>query len=280
MNMRWRGAAIVAALLLGAPAYGQGSGSQMGTGGQRSPGDDSARSTTSNQGTGSSANEQGSSRSTGSASSAQGTGSAGATAQGGHQLSKDLAKAVQEMHAGNQFEVELGKIAAQTAQSPEVKQFAELMQKDHQKNDDQLQELARTMGANLTGEEFQEKQKEGQEKIGDLQKKQGAEFDKAYMSAMVKDHKKDVKDVEKAAKEARKEKHTQLASFFETTHTALQGHLQHAERIEKQLKQGAGQARTKSSSEMGTGSGGATSPGGGTGGSGKTGGGTGGGGTH
>ncbi|WP_242346228.1 DUF4142 domain-containing protein [Anaeromyxobacter terrae] len=276
MDIRWRGAAIAAALLVGAPAYGQGAGSQMGTGGQRSPGDDSTRSTTSEKGTGMT-REQGATGSRGSTSSTMGTGSA-ATAPGGKELKKDLVKAVQELHAANQTEVQLGQLGTQSAQSPDVKQYAEKLAKDHQKNDDQLQQLAQTLGVNLQGEEAQEKMKEGQEKMTDLQKKQGAEFDKAFMKAMVKDHKKDVKDVEKAAKEARKENQTQLASFFETTHTGLQGHLQEAQRIEKQLEHGGSQARqgARPGETMGTGSG-AAGKGGGTGG---TGGGTGTGGTE
>ncbi|WP_243337374.1 DUF4142 domain-containing protein [Anaeromyxobacter soli] len=264
MNNRWRRAAILAALLVGAPAYGQGAGSQMGTGGQRSPGDDAPRSSTSNRGTGSSATEQGSTGSRGSTSSTMGTGSAGT--ESGKALKKDLVKAVQELHAANQTEVQLGQLGAQSAQAPEVKQYAEKLAQDHQKNDDQLQQLAQTMGVNLQGEETREKTKEGQERVTDLQKKQGAEFDKAFMKDMVKDHKKDTKEVEKAAKEARKENQTQLASFFETTHTTLQGHLQEAQRIEKQLERGGSQARHGSrAGEMGTGSG-AAGKGGGTGG--------------
>ena len=85
MINRWRRAAVIAALLIGAPAFAQEPGSQMGTGGQRSPGDRSEHSTTSNQGSGMSGSEQGTTGSQGSTSgSAQGTGSAGsATATSG-----------------------------------------------------------------------------------------------------------------------------------------------------------------------------------------------------
>lgn len=282
MNKRWRGAAIVAALLLGAPAYGQSAGSQMGTGGQRSPGDDAARTTTGNQGSGQgsdrdpsggagSTSSPHSSPQTGSASEARETGTGSATATSGSsgsqsQLKGDLEERIQEIHASNQGEVQIAELGAQNAQSPEVKQYARQLKEDHQKNDEQLQQLAQTMGVNLQGEKFQKKQKEAQEHLSDLQEKQGKEFDKEFMSHMVKDHKKDVKEVEKAAKEARKQNQTELASFLETTHTGLQGHLQEAQRIEKSLEESG--SRT---GEMGTGSSGpsgATSPGGGTGSSG------------
>ena len=123
----------------------------------------------------------------------------------------------------------------QTAQSPEVKQYAQMLVQDHQKNDEQLQQIAQTMGVNLEGEKFQDKQKKAQEHLSDLREKQGAEFDKEFMSLMVKDHKKDVKEVEKAAKEARKQNHTSSPPSSRPTHTGLQGHLQEAKRIEKSL---------------------------------------------
>jgi len=263
MDNRWRGAAIIAALLIGAPAYAEEPGSQMGTGGQRSPGDHSERSTTSNQGTGMSGSESGTAGSQGSTSTTQGTGSAGsASATSGERsgsqkaLKGDLEEQIQELHAANQAEVQLGQLGSQKAQSPEVKQYAEKLSQDHQKSDEQLRQIAQTLGANLEGEEFQEKQKDAQEDLAKLQEKQGQEFDKAFMKHMVKDHEKDVKEVEKAAKEARKQNHTELASFLQTTHTGLQGHLQEAQRIEKSLDQGSSQARTGSrAGEMGTGSG-------------------------
>ena len=266
MINRWRRAAIIAALLIGAPAFAQEPGSQMGTGGQRSPGDRSERSTTSNQGSGMSGSEHGTTGSQGStSSSAQGTGSAGsATATSGERsgsqkaLKGDLEEKIQEIHAANQAEVQLGQLGAQSAQSPEVKEYAQKLAQDHQKNDEQLQQVAQTVGATLEGKEFQKKQEDARKDLAKLQEKQGQEFDKAFMKHMVKDHEKDVKEVEKAAKEARKENHTELASFLDTTHTKLQGHLQEAKRIEKSLDQGRSQAQTGSrASDMGTGSGGA-----------------------
>jgi putative membrane protein len=258
MDKGWKGATIVAALLVGAPAYGQEPGSQMGTGGQRSPGDQSAHSTTSNQGSGMSGTERGTSGSQGS-SSTQGTGSAGsATATAGSASAKalkgDLEEKLQELHAANKAEVQLGQIGSQKAQSPDVKQYAEKLSQDHQKNDDKLQQIAQTAGVNLEGKEFQKKQEVASKDLAKLQAKQGQEFDKAFIKHMVKDHEKDVKEVEKAAKEARKQNQTELASFFETTHTGLQGHLQEAQRIEKSLGHAQAQSGSRAG-QMGTGSG-------------------------
>lgn len=268
VNAKWGVAALVAGLAFGTPAWAQSSGSQMGTGGQRDPGSDTTRSTESGKGGshGSSGQMGGSSSDTGATSgqsaSSRGTGS---SASGKSAPDKDLTEAAEKIHAANQSEIQMGQMAQQMAQSPDVKQYGQKLADDHQKNDEKLQTLAQTIGIQLTGKAFQDAQKDSQKAMKKLEGKQGAEFDKAFMSAMVSDHKKDVKDVEKAAKDARKKNQTEMASYLEATHTGLQGHLQEAERIEKQLKSGGSQASgARGAGTSGTGSSGM---GGGTGGS-------------
>jgi putative membrane protein len=173
--------------------------------------------------------------------------SAYAAEGGGAKLDKSLEKAAQKLHAANQGEVQAGQAALRSAQSQEVKQFAQQMIDDHQKNDSQLQQLASTMSVSLEGDEFKKKQKKAQEDLEKVQAKGGAEFDKAYMKMMVKEHEQDVKDVEKAAKDARKQNQTQLASFLEETHSHLRMHLDSARTVEKSLG-GAGMAGSSSGS--------------------------------
>ncbi|MFL5302672.1 MAG: DUF4142 domain-containing protein, partial [Anaeromyxobacteraceae bacterium] len=180
----------------------------------------------------------------------------GSSSQSGGKLDKSLTEAVQKLHAANQGEIQSAQLATQTAQSQEVKSFAQHMMTDHQKNDQKLQQLAQTMGATLQGEAFDKKQKDAQEDMQKVQAKTGAEFDKAYMKMMVDDHKKDVKEVESAAKDAKKQKQTELASFLDQTHSKMQTHLQEAQRIEKSLGKGGASAQSGSSgsSTQGTGS--------------------------
>jgi putative membrane protein len=126
------------------------------------------------------------------------------------------------------------------------------------------------MGVTLTGEEFAKKQKKAQEDLLKAQEKKGAEFDKAYMKMMVKEHEQDVKEVEKAAKDAKKGNQAQLASFLETTHGHLRMHLDEAKRVESSLGKGGAQAGTgpasggarTAPSSTGSGSGGTMGPGG------------------
>jgi putative membrane protein len=199
--------------------------------------------------------------------------SSGSSAAGkSAKLDKGLTDAVEKLHAANQGEIQMGQMAQQWAQSTDVKQYGERLIADHQTNDAKLQTVAETEGVQLTGKAFQDAQKSNEKAMKKLDGKHGADFDRAFMSQMVSDHKKDVKDVEKAAKDARNKNHPQLASYLEQTHTGLQGHLQEAERIEKKLKGGTGAAgvgggtggsTTGGAGSMGTGAGGS---GGGTGG--------------
>jgi putative membrane protein len=278
---RWGTAAIVAALALGTPALAQ-SGSQMGTGGQRDPATGTTRGSDSSMG--SSQGSSGSSDTTAGSTTGSGSTTSSSRSASAGTLDKGLAEAVERLHANNQAEIEMGKMGQQMATSQDVKDYSQKLADDHQKNDQKLTSLAGSLGVDLNGKAFQDEQKHARKEMEKLHGKSGADFDKAFMSMMVKDHKKDVKDVQKATDDARKKNQTELASYLAATHTGLEGHLQAAERIEKDLKSGKSAAASGTSGSMGTGSssgssgsmgtgsssspsGGATSPGGGTGGS-------------
>lgn len=95
-----------------------------------------------------------------------------------------------EAATGGMEEVELGRLAAQKAQSPDVKKFGQRMVDDHSKAGDELKQLATRKGVTLPTD-MTDKQKADKEKLSKLA---GAAFDKEYMSMMVDDHDKDVKE--------------------------------------------------------------------------------------
>jgi putative membrane protein len=97
-------------------------------------------------------------------------------------------KFVHEAAVGGMAEVSLGKLAAEKATSPEVKQFAQRMVEDHSKANDELKAYATQKSVTLPAEpDAAAKAIEAR-----LSKLSGAAFDKAYMQDMVKDHDKDV----------------------------------------------------------------------------------------
>jgi putative membrane protein len=200
--------------------------------------------------------------STGSSESAAGGGGSsagtGSTTSGapsaGQKLEKGLQSKLEKLHADNQGEIQLAQVAEQNAQSPEVKQFAQQMQTDHQRLDGKLQDTIQTMGASLEGKDFQKAQSDNQKDMQKLQSKTGADFDKDYMSRMVKDHEKDIKAVKDARKDAEKGHHTELAALLQTAETGMQGHLDHAKAVQKSLGKGGSHASSSTGATSGTGS--------------------------
>jgi putative membrane protein len=135
---------------------------------------------------------------------------------------------------GGLAEVELGKLAAQRAQSDEVKKFAQRMVDDHMKANEQLKKIADSKSIKLPTDV------EGKDKalMQRLEKLNGAAFDRSYMNAMVNDH---VKDVSEFKREANAGRDPQVKSFAESTLPTLEEHLQ-------QAKTTRGTASTRTSS--------------------------------
>src|SRR6185295_3775991 len=129
---------------------------------------------------------------------------------------------VEEAAAGGAAEVEGGRMAEQRAAHDKVKQFGSRMVQDHSKANDELKELAAGKGLQLPSAP----DPHSQEAMTKLQKLSGAEFDRAYMDHMVKDHKKDVAAFQK---EASAGKDPQIKAFAAKTLPTLQDHLKMAE---------------------------------------------------
>jgi putative membrane protein len=139
-----------------------------------------------------------------------------------------------EMHAaqGGLAEVKLGQLAVEKAGNPDVKAFGQKMIDDHTKANDQLKSIAEkermTLPSTMNAKD--------QALYDKLSKESGAEFDKKYMSSMVKDHEEDVKEFKK---EATKGKDPQLKQFAEQTTPILEGHLEMAKSTDAKVRGGS-----------------------------------------
>jgi putative membrane protein len=89
---------------------------------------------------------------------------------------------------GGMAEVALGRLAADKATNPDVKQFGQRMVDDHSKANEELTSLASSKGIQPAAS-ADPKHQALMDRLGKLS---GAEFDKAYMEAMVQDHDHDV----------------------------------------------------------------------------------------
>jgi putative membrane protein len=129
---------------------------------------------------------------------------------------------VREAATGGLAEVELGRLATQKAQSADVKQFGQRMVDDHSRANDQLKPIAQQKGVQvptaLTGKE--------KALYDRLSKLSGEAFDRAYMKAMVDDHK---KDVDAFRHESTSGKDPDVKQFASQTLPTLEDHLRMAQ---------------------------------------------------
>jgi putative membrane protein len=130
---------------------------------------------------------------------------------------------------GGMAEVALGKLAQQKATNPKVKDFADMMVTDHSKANAELMALAKSKNITLPTTVSDEKQKE----MTELSKKAGADFDKAYVDAMIDGHKKTIDLFEDEAKNG---KDPDLKAFAAKTLPTIKMHLTHIQGIKDGMK--------------------------------------------
>ena len=116
----------------------------------------------------------------------------GMSGSNGSMQDKKFAKAAM---AGGMAEVQLGQLAVQKGNSEDVKKFGQRMVDDHTKLNDQMKPIAESIGVQPPTELT----KKDQALMTRLQGLSGDAFDKAYIKAMLKDHKEDNKDFQMEA---------------------------------------------------------------------------------
>jgi len=94
-------------------------------------------------------------------------------------------KFIREIAADNMLETELGQLAETKAQSSEVRQFAQRMVADHNKLQSDWMNMASRNGLTFKPSFGKNHRK----KLQDLQKLSGKDFDRAYMTLMIQNHK-------------------------------------------------------------------------------------------
>ena len=146
----------------------------------------------------------------------------------------------------NQAELELSRMAQGKAENPEVKEYADMMVRDHTEALEKLRSAAGVSEGQVPVT------KQHQEIYDKLARMTGAEFDTEYMNAMVRDHQEAVQAFEHAAENADQGAKTQRqkpgtgaatndAAIAREMLPTLQKHLSKAE----QLTKGMGDNSTK-----------------------------------
>jgi len=150
-------------------------------------------------------------------------------ATGGIAVDEADAKFTTSAAVGGMAEVELGKLALQKSNNPQVKEFATMMVNDHGKANTELMDIAATKNITLPTTVDEEHQK----KMDDLSKKSGADFDKAYVDAMVDGHKSTLKLMEDESKNGAD---ADLKAFATKTAPIVQSHLTMINKIKDGMK--------------------------------------------
>ncbi|WP_175636189.1 DUF4142 domain-containing protein [Pedobacter ghigonis] len=150
-------------------------------------------------------------------------------ATGGIAVDEADAKFTTQAAVGGMAEVELGKMALEKSSNAKVKEFATMMVKDHGMANTELMAIAKLKNITLPNTVDDEHK----QKMDDLSKKTGADFDKAYVDAMVSGHKSTLKLMEDEAKDG---KDADLKSFATKTAPIVQSHLVMINKINDGMK--------------------------------------------
>lgn len=145
---------------------------------------------------------------------------------------------LQRLHVANMGEIAMGQLAEQNGSS-KVQQYGKMLVDDHQKNDKQLRDLAGKKSVSLsttpTDQMAAMEQKHSQKMHDQLAKMNGAEFDRAFIRAMIDDHRKDVNHVQKWSTAIND---SDVKSFLTETTPVLKQHLDKAESLREPAAQG------------------------------------------
>ena len=127
-----------------------------------------------------------------------------------------LEKALQ----GDNSEIMLGRIAAEHARNPAVRDFGNTLVNDHRQAREEVRQLGARFGIGVSRDVVPEAQEE-QEKLMGLR---GRDFDREFVRYMVDDHRKDIGDFRQEAQE----RHGPVSALAERQLPTLRQHLRMA----------------------------------------------------
>ena len=151
-----------------------------------------------------------------------------ASTSGTSTLNKMDSQFVTKAAQGGLAEVQLGQLAKDKGSSQAVKDFGDRMVTDHSQANNDLKSIASSKGITVP-DAMDTKDKATYDRLSKLS---GAQFDRAYMNTMVKDHQTDVTEFRKESQSA---KDPDIKSFASKTLPTLESHLEMARTTDRQL---------------------------------------------
>lgn len=133
---------------------------------------------------------------------------------------------MQKAAATNAYELAISRQAFAQATHPEVRAFAEMMVRDHERMDRELTALAARKGITVVRDDPRL-----QDDVLDLARKTGVDYDQAYLEEMIDGHEDAIKTMEKTAQS----RDPDVAAFAVQYLPALNEHLSRARQLEALL---------------------------------------------
>ncbi len=175
---------------------------------------------------------------------------------GAHGLSQADQQFLQESATGDLAESDLGTLAASKGSTPAVREFARWMMSTHGFAGRELTTISQKMhGETLPSKP--EPKAEVKELMGKLQNLSGAEFDKAYLQAIVQDHEKAARMTDAEAKDGQD---YLIKSFAANFAPAIKEHLAQAKLLMADIKNEGGNSGAESDANMKAAVGGVSGP--------------------
>lgn len=155
---------------------------------------------------------------------------AGAASSRSAEVSRQDRKFVEKAAEGGMAEVQLGQLAAQRAQHPAVRDYANRMVSDHTPANQRLMTIAATVGI-TPPDKLDFMHRHTLKKLG---KAEAGAFDQDYIESQVKNHEKMVELMEDQIKDG---ENPELKQFATDMLPRIREHHQQAQQLEEQLKQ-------------------------------------------
>jgi putative membrane protein len=136
---------------------------------------------------------------------------------------------IQDQLEDGQAEIQLAQLASERATNPQVKEFAQMMIKDHQAAGNALKQAA--SAANVQVNPPMEPDNDHKDLQEDLSKLSGMDFDKKYIDTMVDEHQEAVNELEKKTDAD----NMQVRQWASNTLPTVRQHLERAKQIQESL---------------------------------------------
>jgi putative membrane protein len=138
------------------------------------------------------------------------------------------------LHAANIGEMDQARMATKQAKNGRVKRFANMMLKDHGEADAKGNDVAKKVRASLSPSDVSNRLENDAKQLSSVMTgKKGADFDRSYIDAQVKEHRAVLESIDRVLLPAVHA--ADVKELVQTVRAKVEGHLKEAEEIQKGL---------------------------------------------